>query len=228
MLITDYYDYILGTVFMPEVKKAKNEYRIRKEEDAEEMIKIFDMSLTAEINLKALDDADKFYENEKDIANLIEPSKREEYFYTMKNGIVTSVIPAKALFYIKKCFNEFGSVNYFPRVCPKALLKRIFSKDYIEDGYTFLDVVRTFVSTDYEPVKDVKRVVKNGANYDIYVPSIDNIAVVPKAIGEAITEDDVDMIELKDNCLYLADRELKSLRGYRGITKGILNITDVI
>lgn len=229
MLITDYYDYIIGTTFMPEIKKAKNEYRIRKEEDRQEMLKIFDMSLTAKINLEALDDSAKFYENERDIENLIAPEKREEYFYTMKNNdIITPVISAKALFYMKKCYKEFGSMNYFVKVCPKTLLKRIFSKGYIEDGFTFLDVVRSFVDINYEPVKDVSRVVKNGANYDIYIPSIDNIAVVPKLIGEAITEDDVDDIELKDNVLYLAGRELKSLRGYRGITSGILNISDVI
>lgn len=224
MKITDAHDYILGKKFISEMKEP---YRA-EEGLLEKTSHIFNISPTAEQNLKLLESAQKFYELEPDIAKRIPVKKREECFYGMKLEYCSPVIPARAMYFLLKCKNDFGTVNYFPKVFPKPLLKVLFSKGYIAEGYTLNDVLCTIISPNYKPLSLTFPAVSIGEYSEVYIRSTDGIALVPNDIRDKLNYDDIENLEVRDNSIYCGNIPIKFIGSYYGSINSTYDLRGLI
>lgn len=219
MLIIDYEPYIRGKRVLDAPKVSP--YRGTKE-DLQFGLDLLNVSQTATYNLKIIENAKLFWNNEPDLKEQVAACKREEIFYALKNNMITPVIPAKALFYIHKVYEKYPSLNLLPKALPASLLNSLITPGYIQEEYSLFDVIASIVNPNYIPI-DSTRCVKNGDYFDIYIEDTDMIAIIPKDIKEKLREDDISRIKVKEGKgLMLGDLPLINLSG------APLKITDSV
>lgn len=223
-VILDSYDFIIGKKYLGKVAEP-----YRAEPDL--LLKastIFNISPTAQRNLEILDSAKEFYKAEPDIAKRIQVKKREECFYGMKLEYVSPVIPARALYFLLKCYKDYNTVNYFPKVLSKPLVKLMFSEGYIAEGYTLKDVICTITTPNYQPLSAAFPAVNMGDYSEIYIKETDAIALVPNDIRDKLNYTDIENLTVKGKDICCGNTPIRLIGSHYGATHSTYDLRDML
>jgi hypothetical protein len=225
MTIIEAADYILGRKFLGALDKEP--YRADKKflEDAKVLMQ---KHPTAYKNLSILDSSKLFFAREVDLAHEVPANQREEFFYGMKVGFISSVIPAKALFYMQKCQEEYSTLNVLPKFVLSGDLTKMFSEGYCADGYNIRDVICSIFQQDYMPLEDCRLVTKNNDYWDVYIQETDMVATVPTRIKEKLQPEDIRRLHVDGTTIKLSENPIYMLGGYIGAVNSTYDLRNII
>lgn len=206
MKILEMYPYMMGKKYTTDEKKEP--VRCTKE-----MITNFQKalltSLTAEENLKNIEDYKAFYKCEPIVASMIPAEEREEVFYAAKLEYFSPIIPSRYLFLLSKIKEEVGSFNLIPVVLSQYDVKRLFAKGTIADGYCLRDVICSLFQKEYKPVSDAVRGVKIDDYWEVCLEKENRIIMIPDKLRQQLSDDDLEKIHIVKKNVMLGDIQLR-------------------
>lgn len=228
MLITDYYDFIVGTKSTGNVI-TKEIYRYQEDDDIEASMIFQVKSKTAMSNLIRTNNANSFYKAEPDVAIAIGKEKRDEYFYIMKTGLYSEVVPAKFIYMLQECYKQHGTYNMLFKFIPPANAKEVLSENYLGlEDLKLVDVIKSF-DKNFVPISKSNLIVKNGEYYDVYIPAKDRIAIVPKEVAEEINPEKLKEYKVaKGEIVDENGRPISSYGNYIGVHSDTYDMRDLI
>lgn len=225
MKITEAADYILGRKFMEGKRK-----QFRGTSEVLELgRKLVDIYPTMSKNLNLLESDTIFYKMEPDVFEKVPKEMREELFYSMKLNQLSSIVPAKTLYFLDKCYKLYGSMNLLPRVIPASYLKQMFTEGHLAEGYNLRDVICSLYDEKYKPISDGDLVVPNRDNWDIYIEETDMVAIIPTEIKEKLTYDDIKRLQIKNKQIVLGELPIRFLSDkHIGATNSIYDLSTIV
>lgn len=226
MTIIEYAPYFLGEKFIGTA--PKDLYRAT-ETTLQDAHAFFSQSITGLNNVKATEDFKQFCESEPDLANKgISKSQMEEYYYGLKFGKVTPVVPAKTLYLAGKVLKALGSLNYMCRVLPKSLLNPMFSKGHVAAGSNLLTVLNAIIDPKFKPLSDVNMKVQHGDFYDVFLEDQNNVIMVPSDIGELLSDSDISSLRFNGVDVVVGDTPLRFLSNHIGAVASVYDYRGLI
>lgn len=154
------------------------------------------------------------------------PSKyEEEVFYALKSGHYSPDMPSKIIYAAQEALKT-GAVNNFLTLFNTNDYNTIFSEGYLPEGYSMYDAVCSVVG-EFNLIKPWTRIVKSNqfeGFHEVFVPTANYVAVVPSDIAEALTEDDVDELNVKKGILQIGEVPLLHLGNYIGVSSGTFDL----
>lgn len=164
---------------------------------------------------------------EPDIACLFPLSEREEMFYCLKNGGYCEDVPAKCIYTFKELFNVYGSVSLALKALDANTIKVFFQQNYLHEC-TMRDVVKNFIDPDYEPITAVNMRVKHKDYDEVYIAATDMVALLPKALSEKLSDNDLTKITCDREGLKVDGLLLRQLGGYFGACNSIYDLRALV
>lgn len=143
---------------------------------------------------KEIEDSAVFYKMYPDIREVIGKTFASDVFYAYKVGYVYKGVPNK-LCYILKLAKESDAGLDAPNLgLSKAskLLRKYIGQVYSCNGVelTVKDIVDNVYGKSVRLLTDGTRKVRNGSFWEVYVPGIDRVLLLPSDIADSITFDD--------------------------------------
>lgn len=224
MTLLELEPYIMGKKY---TRVAKEPYR----GDYALFDKIDDLikrSNTAQSNLKLYEIPKEFYMVEPDIASFVPRQAREEIFYALKNGFITDEVPAKCIYYIRKAYNLYKIPNLIFKLIPEKEYTIFFQSNYMKNGLTIRDIICNFCDERYTPISSGSLKVPLGKFAEIYINSKDMVAVVPSAIAEVLSHEDILSLAVDIDGIKLGDTYLKFLADYNGACESTYDLRTLI
>lgn len=226
MKIAEAYPYIIGRKF---TKKLEKKPLRCTQEIVDRFIELCSTSNTAALNLKVLDTASSFFKYEKGIANMMKKEEREEAFYAYKAEKFSPVIPSKYLYLFDKMKKSEKSFNLLAVSLSKHDLDNLFAEGMLEEGYSVKDVICSLYNRNFVPVSDSVRLVNMKTHYELLISNKEAIAMLPTELGECISDEDAERIELKGNYLTLGNIQLRFLSPkFLGAIKDVYDYRSII
>ena len=224
MTLLELEPYIMGNKF---TRMVKEPYR----GDYELFDKIDDLvkrSSTAPNNLRLFEIPKEFYSVEPDIADFVPRPAREEIFYALKNGFISSEVPAKCIYYIRKAYNLYKIPNLIFKLIPEKEYTIFFQENYFKNNLTVYDVICNFCDERYLPVSAGKLKVPLGGYNAVYIRSKDMIAIMPESIAKILSHEDILHLEVDSDGIKLGSSYLKFLADYNGACESIYDLRTLI
>lgn len=152
----------------------------------------------------------------------------KEVFFVMKLGYALEGVPSEHVYILTKYMESGNLYSNLPALYPKIAYAELTS-GHIHNP---IDVINHVLDVDYEPLTMERLLVPSytcgGDAMEVYLPSEDKVAVLPKALTDKLTTQDLFEITLKNNILCLHDKPLHELCGKFGVyQKGALNLCYV-
>lgn len=222
-MIIDYYNYVMGDKAIG----AEPVSPVRCNSDVlSDFIKEVNKCYTAAQNMQATDSAKRFFAIEPDIAHFTPKEYRQEVFYAYKCGSYSPVIPSKYLFMLSKCKSKYLSMNMFTKVIPKKDLQTLFTSGCIADGYSLYDVIKSLYDKEFHPLGETKLSNKRSDYTELYIREKDMVALVPNKIGEALSDADINRLQVVGKDICLGDVPIKTLGGYYGVCNSTYDLRE--
>ena len=124
--------------------------------------------LINDFNAQEIINSTELYKDFKAVApDLARKLKSEELYYALKNGFMVEEVPSKLIYYCKKAYNKSKCANAVPCMLPSALTENVFTLGYLKNGWTLVDVIRTFCDPKFELLRNVGSycITKAGAEF---------------------------------------------------------------
>lgn len=169
-----------------------------------------------------------FYKIFLDLKNVIPPSKKEEFFYEMKNGFRAQGVPARFIWYMKHLYSIYNSANIAVMMLSDKDCEVFFSENYFKDGITARDVIKEFIDKDYEPLHNGNLRVNHGSYYEVYLPKEDMVALLPTKLANSLSDNDLLNIDQGENGLEIEGELLRSRTGYYGAINSVYDLRELI
>lgn len=169
-----------------------------------------------------------FYYFLPDLEKIVPKSQQEEIYYSIKNHGYSPVVPAKCVYYFSTLYKKYGSLNLALKALRSRDLNVFFQKGYLADGYSMRDVFCTLFDREYECFAPHKRRIKHRTFDEVYVEKTDMVALLPKDISQALSDRDLERLEVGPNGLKIDDFTLRFLAGHYGAINSIYDLRDVI
>lgn len=151
----------------------------------------------------------------------------KEIFFVMKLGYALEGVPSEHVYILTKYMESDNLYSNLPALYPQAAYAELTS-GHINNP---INVISDVLNVDYGPLTVERLFVPSytcgiGA-MEVYLPSEDKVAVLPKSLVDKLTARDLFEITLRDNILCLHDKPLHELCGKFGVySKGALNLYD--
>lgn len=148
--------------------------------------------------IDSIEDSAEFaecYSDIKQIVNVIKDNSKgytfDDVFYAGKLGYYTEYIPPKLEYIIRKAMSVNSDKNYlfmnkFLNSCYKSISK--FAK-YTYNGKQLDAVITSLTGISGKLLTNGIHYVYAGSTYELYVENVDTVALLPRDIGAALTED---------------------------------------
>lgn len=185
-------------------------------------------SSTAASNVKLYEIPKEFYEAEPDIAAFVPREAKEEIFFALKNGFISEEVPAKCIYMIRKAFNLYKIPNLIFKLIPEKEYTIFFQKGYLKNGLTIRDVICNFCDKRFTPISSGKLCVPLGDYMELYIQEKDMVAVVPSAITNCLSHEDILNLKVDDYGIKIADKYIKFLADYNGACESIYDLRTLI
>lgn len=227
MLITEANDYIYGRKFTGEIKRepfrGSEEFLLNAKRTIEK-------HPTAKENLRLINHHKVFFAQEPDLANDVPKQQQEEFFYGLKLGYISPVIPARVLHILDICANKYGSCNFLLKLLNDKDIERLFSKGYIKEGFCLYDIICSLHTQNYKPLESGTLIAPNKEFYDMYIVETDMVAIIPERLKEKLNPEDIRRIKVDDKThnLMLGDKNLYELANYIGISESTYDLRNLI
>lgn len=226
MKIAEAYPYIIGKKF---TKKLEKQPLRCTQEIVDKFVELCGTSTTAALNLKVLDKASSFIKYEQGISKMMARDEIEEAFYAYKAEKFSPVIPSKYLYLFDKIKKTRDSFNLLPISLTKSDLDTLFAEGTLEEGYSVKDVICAFYNRNYTPISDSVRKVNMKTHYELLISNKEAIALLPLELGDCISDEDAEKVELKGNYLTLGNIQLRFLSPkYLGVIKNIYDYRSIM
>jgi hypothetical protein len=157
------------------------------------------------------------------------PSKiQEELFYILKNGKVVTGIPAKFVWVLREA-KKIGSVNYVFKLARSEWLEEFFSEGYLGKGLKLEDAF-TYVSGEesHVPLEEGRFAIKMGSHYDVYIQSVDAIAMLPAKLVDMLSNTDIENIEVTKHGLSINGKPIASMGDYLGAINSTYDLRGLV
>lgn len=177
--------------------------------------------------IKLFNDAKSFMLTERDISLIIPKREQADVFYALKMGEYSFNVPSYCLYVLRSLYEEFGSVSLAIKALSKGQFKVFFQKNYLTDA-TMLDVIKSYIDPDYEPFTLSKLRIHHKDYDEIYIADKDMVALLPKDLSEALTDNDLPQIEVTKDGLAIKGLLLRFLGGHYGAINSIYDLRGLI
>lgn len=186
------------------------------------------MAPLGEQNLDCCELSKSFYRVEPDVRDVVPEELRDECFYAMKLGYFSKHIPAQAMYWIMKAYNQYKIPNLIFKLIPDRVFTIMSQQDYLADGYCLQDAVCSLTVPTYTPLSLQNLCVKHEDFAEIYIAKTDMVAAVPLKIAELLSPEDIRNIDVDENGLHIQHHYLRSLAGYVGAINSVYDLRRVI
>ena len=215
-MILEDYQYVIGT--KKSAKLSKEPYRAEKDIDLIVKEMFSTKSKTAMKNLEATNSANAFYKAEPDLCFYIEKERRDEYFYIMKSGMYSPVVPAKLLYMLQECFKQHGTYNMLFNFIPKKNIEEITAGNYLADEKLNIQtIIQQGFYKEFCPISEGNLIVPNYENFDVYIKCSDRILIIPPKLRKEFDQINIMDIKMSSQGLVINGMPLSQLGKYLGV-----------
>ena len=203
------------------------------DDDVSTFVKILSISSTIKDAANAYDDANSFFKAYPHIRDVVGKGKCVEVFYGYKLGVAYCEIPNKLAYIIKMARNEENNEEL-----PNVALARVVNllKTYADSSYktesgvlTVKSIIDNVYGRDVKLLTDGTRKVKNGSLWEIWVPDIERVAIVPEDIALMLSFDDLCSLHYDFKLgIALGDKPLRTFGDRIGITRNDFDLRECI
>lgn len=176
------------------------------------------------------DDANSFFAVFPSIKNACGTGVCTELFYACKLGFWMPGVPSKLVYIITKAFKECGKDFVNKAILSCLSLLRVYADCSFEsDGevLTVKDVIENLIGRPVTLLTDSVRKVDSGNGWEVFIPNVNRVAVIPSAIADMISYYDCDRLEFKkDLGIVLGDIPIRTFNNYIGIVKDDFDLRE--
>lgn len=178
----------------------------------------------------AYESHDDFFNTMVDYKNVITDSNmRKEVFYAAKVGKIYSSVPSLCVYMLQKAWNSAqGIPNLIPYLLPIPSLKLFFKYGYLGGGLSLADVICNVCTPDYKPLSNTNLKHKVDNFYEVYLPKLDAVAVLPTPIGDLLDDSALREIVHGRNGLEIKGILLRTMAGYVGAIHSTYDLRELI
>lgn len=192
--------------------------------------------LSISLNMKnafgAIDDSNAFFKMYPDVKKVIGARICAEVFYACKLGYYYDGIPSKLVYILNKAVKNHG--KDFPNLTINSaisLLRTYASAQYKYEGKTLevKDVLDNVFGTSVQLLTTAKMKIKVGDNWEVFIPDVERVAIMPDDIASMISYGDCDKLSFDINKgIMLGDVPVRTMNGRVGITRNDFDLRECI
>lgn len=143
---------------------------------------------------KEIEDSSVFYKMYPDIREVVGKTFASDVFYAYKVGYVYKGVPNKLCYILKLAKESEAGVDApnFGLSKVSKLLKKYAGQKYVCNGaeLTVKDIMDNIYGKSVRLLTDGTRKTMNGTFWEVYVPEVDRVLLLPDDIGKVLTFDD--------------------------------------
>lgn len=200
--------------------------------DVDEFRRLVHSSKSVGNSFDTSDDSTSFFAVYSDVKKCVGKDVAEELFYAAKLGFFYPGIPSRLAYILNRMTREYGvaTVNESLSRCVKLL------SPYVGDLYesngvevSLKDVIENFVGGPIKLLTSSVRKVKATNCYEVYVPNVERVALLPGDIANSLPYAECAKITFDRNQgLVIGDLVLRTMNNRLGITKDDFDLREAM
>lgn len=208
------------------------EFPVITKDDVDKFHSLLEINSCIKVAFDETDSATSFYNAFPDIKKLIGTPIASEVFYAYKLGHFYTGIPNKLVYVLFTTFKttDFTLPNLVIWKVSKELDKfadKIYN--YEDKKFTVKSIIENVYGKSANIISESSYKCLNDGFYEVYISNVDRIAILPKDIGEALSDEDCRRLEYdKNKGIVLGDTPIRRLNGRLGITLDDFDLRGVI
>lgn len=213
-------------------KGIEVDYPVITNDDVRKFYELLQVNDSIKLAADKTESSVAFYTAFPDIKKLIGAPIASEVFYAYKLGFIYSGVPNKLVYILYKAFKE-TDMKYPNLILWKAFkdVKSFVDRVYVSDKgkFTFKTILENVYGSSANIISSTTYKCLNNDVYEIFIESEDRIALVPKDIGDCLSEEDCRAITYDPALgLVLNETPIRRLNGRLGITFDDFDLREVI
>lgn len=156
-------------------------------------------------------------------------SKAIELFYTSKLNYKIEGIPAYIVYILQTAIGLHKGTPHPNKILNSCFHLLTNEVKFTYNGLTIDRILAGLISKDVTLLTTAVNKAKDGEVYEVYIKSEQQVAILPKAIGDVLTPDDCDNLKFaRFRGILINDVPIRTLAGKLGVTKDDFDLTDCI
>lgn len=155
-----------------------------------------------------------------------------ELFYASKLGFLYPGVPSKLVYILNKMVKDYGVVHVNDSLSRCVKLLSPFVGDVYTSGdteVTVKDLIENFVGVPIKLLTSSVRKVKSTDCYEVYVPNVERVALLPNDIANMLPYSECAKITFeKDKGLVIGDIVVRTMNNRLGVTKDDFDLRGTI
>lgn len=179
-----------------------------------------------------IDDSNAFYKIYPDVKKVLGAKICVEVFYACKLGFYYDGVSSKLVYILSKAIKDYG--KDYPNLTINTAIKLL--KTYAGAQYKYngdiigvKDILDNLFGRNIQLLTSAKKKVKAGDCWEVYIPGIERVALMPEDIASMISYGDCDKLSFDINTgIMLGDIPVRTLNGRVGIVRDDFDLRQCI
>ena len=213
-------------------EKKSTSVPVITQNDLELFQKTINMSIRVSNTYDNTDDANSFFALYPDVKKIVGSAICVECFYACKLGYFMHAIPSKLVYIVNKMLKENDRVYINKAINTAVQLLKPYvycSFDYAGESYTVKDVIENLAGHSIKLITSSLHKVKVNDDWEVYIPDVDKIALLPDGIGGPISLEDCESLTFdKEKGIMLGDIPIRTIGNRIGLTRDDFDLRDCL
>lgn len=196
-------------------------------EEVQDFKKLLLLSPAIEKNFLSTSSAVEFFKSAPELQKGLSKIKKMDLFYAAKSDMLLEKVPSYIVYFINQAYKKCNYPNLTVSRLSLSLIKEFISM--LPEGISLLNVLENIAGQRAELFNSAVRKTEFKGVYELYIPNIDKVAIIPKAIADEInTIDDYQSVQyVKGVGVCLGSIPLRVFNGALGIVCNEFNLLEV-
>ena len=170
--------------------------------------------------LNRTETASEFYEHVELADKYIDKEIKEDAFYAAKLGFFYAGVPSKLVYILRKAIRKYQSPNLALSAIDVRTISKYLKEGALPEGITIKNVIESILGRQCELLTSYRRKVKFKDWYEVYVPDVDRVLLLPEDLAKHIESlEDLENINYRKDvgvCVY--DIPIRTMGNKVGVT----------
>lgn len=196
-------------------------------EEVQDFKKLLLLSPAIEKNFLSTSSAVEFFKSAPELQKGLSKVKKMDLFYAAKSDMLLEKVPSYIVYFINQAYKKCNYPNLTVSRLSLSLIKEFISM--LPEGISLLNVLENIAGQRAELFNSAVRKTEFKGVYELYIPNIDKVVIIPKAIADEInTIDDYQSVQyVKGVGVCLGSIPLRVFNGALGIVCNEFNLLEV-
>lgn len=196
-------------------------------EEVQDFKQLLLLSPAIEKNFLSTSSAVEFFKSAPELQKGLSKVKKMDLFYAAKSDMLLEKVPSYIVYFINQAYKKCNYPNLTVSRLSLSLIKEFISM--LPEGISLLNVLENIAGQRAELFNSAVRKTEFKGVYELYIPNIDKVAIIPKAIADEInTIDDYQSVQyVKGVGVCLGSIPLRVFNGALGIVCNEFNLLEV-